>query len=312
MDVLQYARYKHPSGGLPITWFISSCVESPQGKNDSTSSHMDYLLSPLPSPENPRRNAVSDSQFCSDDECCSEVFLPTDSDYDSSEALSPRDMDLLYCPTPGFQQQIGYGLSGSAPDVLQEHELQVECQQSTSFHGVSESAAESSRSLTAGAISKNIIGKTGDSTNTPNKKGSVLSKAPRYQKYRHLNQNRRLCFHRETQSLSLCEGVYTHVHQAELTPEPNAPTKITTFPQVSCASSELSFARNTRVGNLASVGKVILDLCQHGSSQESGSWSLSVCGSRPSADEAQSPRGTALETDCDGLGEIQTSDSSVL
>uniref|UniRef100_UPI00398E95E2 ankyrin repeat and fibronectin type-III domain-containing protein 1-like n=1 Tax=Pristiophorus japonicus TaxID=55135 RepID=UPI00398E95E2 len=59
LAALQYARYKHPSGGLPITWLISSSEEAPQGKNDSTSSHMDYLPSPSPSPESRHRKAVS-------------------------------------------------------------------------------------------------------------------------------------------------------------------------------------------------------------------------------------------------------------
>lgn len=36
--------------------------------------------------------SVVESQPGSDEEGCSEVFLPTDSDYDSSDALSPREL----------------------------------------------------------------------------------------------------------------------------------------------------------------------------------------------------------------------------
>ncbi|XP_078082022.1 ankyrin repeat and fibronectin type-III domain-containing protein 1-like [Mustelus asterias] len=302
MDALQYARNKQPSGGLPIVWLISSSVEPLQEKNNSTSSHMDYLLSPFPSPENPRGSAVCDSQCCSDDDCCSEVFLPTDSDYDSSEALSPRDQDLLYYPGPEFRQQIGYCLSGSAPDVLQVHELQLkECEQSTSFQAASESATESSRNLKVGSMSKNIPGQANDPNNSHflSKKGSSQSKARRYQKYRHFHQNRSLCFQREAQSLSLSEGVYTHGQDTGLIP---------------CVSNEVSLTEIPRAGDpTAAVGKIILDLCHKSSSQEeAASWSLSICSPLPSPVGAGSPRGIALETDCDELCDIHTSDSSVL
>lgn len=65
----------------------------------------------------------SDSQLGSDEDGCSEVFLPTDSDYDSSEALSPRELDLLYSSQQDLSQQAVHALGGSAPDVLQIHEL---------------------------------------------------------------------------------------------------------------------------------------------------------------------------------------------
>lgn len=51
------------------------------------------------------------------------MFLPADSDYDSSDALSPRDLDLLYSPPQELSQQASHLLGGSAPDVLQIHEL---------------------------------------------------------------------------------------------------------------------------------------------------------------------------------------------
>ncbi|KAM9425570.1 ankyrin repeat and fibronectin type-III domain-containing protein 1 isoform 2-T3 [Pholidichthys leucotaenia] len=125
-DALQYARYKQPHGGVPITCLVDASVsesDSGQQKTDSTSSTMDYLPTPSPSPELHRRKAISDSLLGSDEEASSEVFLPTDSDYDSSDALSPRELDLLYSPAPDLSQQAIHSLGGSAPDVLQIHEL---------------------------------------------------------------------------------------------------------------------------------------------------------------------------------------------
>ncbi|XP_037610455.1 ankyrin repeat and fibronectin type-III domain-containing protein 1 isoform X2 [Sebastes umbrosus] len=125
-DALQYARYKQPRGGVPITCLVDADApesDSGQQKTDSTSSNMDYLPTPSPSPELRRRKAISDSLLGSDEDGSSEVFLPTDSDYDSSDALSPREMDLLYSPAQDLSQQALHSLGGSAPDVLQIHEL---------------------------------------------------------------------------------------------------------------------------------------------------------------------------------------------
>ncbi|XP_023805304.1 ankyrin repeat and fibronectin type-III domain-containing protein 1 isoform X2 [Oryzias latipes] len=107
-DALQYARYKQPCGGLPIMCLMdakSPDSDSHHQSTDSPSSTMNFLPtpSPSPSPEHHRRKAISDS------------------DYDSSDALSPRDQDLL-C-SPDLSQQAGYLLGGSAPDVLQIQEL---------------------------------------------------------------------------------------------------------------------------------------------------------------------------------------------
>ncbi|XP_047464954.1 ankyrin repeat and fibronectin type-III domain-containing protein 1 isoform X2 [Mugil cephalus] len=117
-DALQYARYKQPHGGVPVTCLVDASApetEPGQQKTDSTSSTMDFLPTPSPSPEFHRRKTISDGS--------SEVFLPTDSDYDSSDALSPRDLDLLYSPAQDLSQQAVHSLGGSAPDVLQIHEL---------------------------------------------------------------------------------------------------------------------------------------------------------------------------------------------
>ncbi|XP_061732006.1 ankyrin repeat and fibronectin type-III domain-containing protein 1 isoform X1 [Nerophis ophidion] len=125
-DALQYARYKHPRGGVPVTCLVDASEagsDSGQQKNDSASSNMDSPPTPSPSPQLSHRKAISDSLLCSDEDGFSEVFLPTDSDYDSSDALSPRELDLLYSPPQDLSQQALHSLGGSAPDVLQIHEL---------------------------------------------------------------------------------------------------------------------------------------------------------------------------------------------
>lgn len=61
-DALQYARYKQPRGGVPITCLVDANApdsDSGQQKTDSTSSTMDYLPTPSPSPELRRRKAIS-------------------------------------------------------------------------------------------------------------------------------------------------------------------------------------------------------------------------------------------------------------
>lgn len=60
-DALQFARYKQPRGGVPITSLINarSSPETSQTKTDSTSSNMDYLPTPSPSPEPRHRKTGS-------------------------------------------------------------------------------------------------------------------------------------------------------------------------------------------------------------------------------------------------------------
>ncbi|KAF0025339.1 hypothetical protein F2P81_022220 [Scophthalmus maximus] len=146
MDALQYARYKQTSGGISISWIIDFSREVLPDKPPSTSSQPDFMPSPLPSPEPCRKH--SDFAGLSDEEGSSEVFLTTDSDYDSSRAQSPRELDLLP-PSPlsssapleprGYLRSDGSGSGGgmclggggrgggaldSTPDVLQASELQ--------------------------------------------------------------------------------------------------------------------------------------------------------------------------------------------
>ncbi|XP_061562125.1 ankyrin repeat and fibronectin type-III domain-containing protein 1 isoform X2 [Phycodurus eques] len=147
MEALQYARYKQPTGGISIGGLIDFSKDVMPDKPTSTSSQPDFMPSPLPSPEPCRKH--SDFAGLSDEEGSSEVFLTTDSDYDSSRAQSPRELDLLP-PSPlstsapleprGFLRSDGSGsgvgigrggqgggsgaLRDSTPDVLQASEQQ--------------------------------------------------------------------------------------------------------------------------------------------------------------------------------------------
>lgn len=55
MDALQHARYKQPSCGVSLGGFLSEAGGAMKEKTRSTSSHLDYLPSPAPSPETSRK-----------------------------------------------------------------------------------------------------------------------------------------------------------------------------------------------------------------------------------------------------------------
>ncbi|XP_069511039.1 ankyrin repeat and fibronectin type-III domain-containing protein 1 [Ambystoma mexicanum] len=216
MDALHYARYKQPPAGLLITKFIDVNEEQIQKKNNSTSSHLDCLPSPPPSPEARRRNAVSDSQPCSDEEGCSEVFLPTDSDYDSSDALSPRELDLVYSSSNDISQQAFGGLGGSAPDVLQVHDMKP-------CLTLKEECSMGDASTDYCTRYMDSLSVTGFPSKSPDKaaqmkQGLTLLGKKRPTKLQHYNyfsrHHRWLRVHSESQSLSLSDGVYTqHLSQ---------------------------------------------------------------------------------------------------
>uniref|UniRef100_A0A8C2Z7A9 Fibronectin type-III domain-containing protein n=1 Tax=Cyclopterus lumpus TaxID=8103 RepID=A0A8C2Z7A9_CYCLU len=139
MDALQYARYKQPTGGISISWIIDFSKEDSICNLEKchffTYKHF--------------FSHSADFAGLSDEEGSSEVFLTTDSDYDSSRAQSPRELDLLP-PSPlsssaplesrGFLRSDGSGSGGgmclggggrvagslrdSTPDVLQASEPQ--------------------------------------------------------------------------------------------------------------------------------------------------------------------------------------------
>uniref|UniRef100_A0A8C6RXB9 Ankyrin-repeat and fibronectin type III domain containing 1 n=1 Tax=Nannospalax galili TaxID=1026970 RepID=A0A8C6RXB9_NANGA len=213
MDALQFARYKQPVSGLPITKLIDPSKEQNLKKISSTSSHIDCLPSTSPSPETHRRKTVSESQPCSDEEGCSEVFLPTDSDYDSSDALSPRDLDLVYLSSHDISQQALSGLSGSAPDVLQVHDVKASAGQDA--QGLAQapdtdhSCAEFLHSLTLTGLAPKNHAKMAPGGRPP--LGFLGRRKPgKHQHYGGFSRHHRwLRMHSETQSLSLSEGVYT-------------------------------------------------------------------------------------------------------
>ncbi|KAM9015946.1 ankyrin repeat and fibronectin type-III domain-containing protein 1-like isoform 1-T1 [Ara ararauna] len=126
MDALQHARYKQPSCGVSLSGFLSETGGAMKEKTRSASSHLEYLTSPAPSPETIRK-LNSDSHGLSDEEGSSEVFLATDSDYDSSRAQSPKELDLVYSSMGPecCSRRAAHALQDSAPDVLQNHELKT-------------------------------------------------------------------------------------------------------------------------------------------------------------------------------------------
>lgn len=169
--------------------------------------------------------AFAESQPCSDEEGCSEVFLPTDSDYDSSDALSPRDLDLVYLSSHDIAQQTLSGLSGSAPDVLQVHEVKATLGSGQDSQGpvqgsdTDHSCAEFLHSLTLTGLAPKNHAKMVPGTPRPPLGFLGKRKPGKHQHYGGFSRHHRwLRMHSETtqsQSLSLSEGVYTqHLSRA--------------------------------------------------------------------------------------------------
>ncbi|XP_072535282.1 ankyrin repeat and fibronectin type-III domain-containing protein 1 isoform X2 [Salminus brasiliensis] len=127
VEVLQCARYKQQPAGVSLSSIIDFTKEAVPEKTPSTSSQPDYLPSPVPSPV-PSPHTSRKHSALSDDEGSLEVFLTTDSDYDSSRAQSPRELDLLppvspshthtYTRTPSFTRTPPH-TDPCQPDVLQ-------------------------------------------------------------------------------------------------------------------------------------------------------------------------------------------------
>ncbi|XP_063152626.1 ankyrin repeat and fibronectin type-III domain-containing protein 1 [Candoia aspera] len=221
-EALQYARYRPTTSGLPLMKILDLSEEPLQKKISSTSSHLDCLPSPPPSPEMEiqRRKAVSDSQPYSDEEGCSEVFLPTDSDYDSSDALSPRELDLVYSSSQDISHQAVSCLSGSAPDVLHVHDIKPCLTPKQNPRGSSvletdvDQSTENMQSLSIGRLSPKSTEKNSSSRQSLSFLGK--KKHGKHQHYSYFSRHHRwLRVHSETQSVSLSEGLYTpHLTQA--------------------------------------------------------------------------------------------------
>ncbi|XP_074463855.1 ankyrin repeat and fibronectin type-III domain-containing protein 1 isoform X3 [Larus michahellis] len=230
-EALQYARYKQPAAGLPIMKLVDLSEEHSQKKISSTSSHLDCLPSPPPSPEGriQRRKAVSDSQPCSDEEGCSEVFLPTDSDYDSSDALSPRELDLIYSSSHDISQQAGSGLGGSAPDVLQVHEMKpcLTLKEGLTECGAFDTNAEYCTEYMNNLAMSELTPKSIDKSSSSKQPLSFLGKKKlgKHQHYNYFSRHHRwLRVHSETQSGSLSEGIYTQhlMRSSDVSQEPTS------------------------------------------------------------------------------------------
>ncbi|XP_018616903.1 ankyrin repeat and fibronectin type-III domain-containing protein 1 isoform X2 [Scleropages formosus] len=294
-DALQYARYKQPLGGLPITWLVDPNVETTMQKNDSTSSHMDYLPTPSPSPEMRRRK---DSQAGSDEEGCSEVFLPTDSDYDSSDALSPRDLDLVYSSSQDISQQAVCALSGSAPDVLQVHDIRYSvCRRDGPE---AESCAGSMEGLMLTAIpprsaDRVLSGKL--PANLPSKRKLL----PRSQAQQGIlgRPQRWLRVQSESQATSLSEGVYTQQRDTDL-------PLVSVAGELQCTGSP-EVARVLRRDTKQNVRRITVEPCKEASpSQDTCSWTLDVGEYSDTTTVYESS--TAQDTDSDDQTNAQVSE----
>ncbi|XP_028332867.1 ankyrin repeat and fibronectin type-III domain-containing protein 1 isoform X2 [Gouania willdenowi] len=200
-DALQFARYKKPHGGVPVSLLLNARADSAQPKTDSTSSALDCPLSP------PAGQTTLDCQLGSDEDASSEVFLPTDSDYDSSDALSPPDLlspDLSACALGGSPRALG----GSAPDVLHVHELRYRsCQSVDSAPPLSLAPALSDTTKTLEGLSLSRANQASPLVNASTKR-RLLSRSHGGQYFS--GPQRWLRSHNgESVSDVLSEGVYT-------------------------------------------------------------------------------------------------------
>ncbi|RMB95340.1 hypothetical protein DUI87_28327 [Hirundo rustica rustica] len=252
-EALQYARYKQPAAGLPIKKIVDLSEVHAQKKMSSTSSHLDCLPSPPPSPEPriQRRKAVSDSQPCSDEEGCSEVFLPTDSDYDSSDALSPRELELIYSSSQDISQQAGSGLGGSAPNVLQAHDMKpcLAPREDLRDCGAPDTNAECCTEQMSSLTMSELTPKSTDKFSSSKQPLGFLGKK-KLGKHQHYNyfsrQHRWLRVHSETQAGFLSEGVYTQ----HLMRSPDLPQEPTSGEQV---KSPIDGSRSTFAPHASSL-----------------------------------------------------------
>ncbi|XP_054860667.1 uncharacterized protein ankfn1 isoform X1 [Amphiprion ocellaris] len=330
-DALQSARYKQPRGGVPITCLVDASApesDSGQQKTDSTSSTLDYLPTPSPSPELRRRKGISDSLLGSDEDASSEVFLPTDSDYDSSDALSPRELDLLYSPGADLSQQAVHSLGGSAPDVLQIHELRYSvCPPrdlplspgvrdksspllpSSPSLPLSPSLSNATRTLEGLSLSKEGSAPLRALANPPTKR-KLLSRSHRGQYFS--GPQRWLRGNGDTTG-SLCEGVYTKQ------PDPDLPS-----PQGSTYVSHASCVLESRKGRHREprphVRRIFVEPCKEPSWEEepdggtreavkAAGVSVVVSGGEGEEPEGEEPEGAAAqEVDSDDQTNTQVSE----
>uniref|UniRef100_UPI00398E9FEB ankyrin repeat and fibronectin type-III domain-containing protein 1-like n=1 Tax=Pristiophorus japonicus TaxID=55135 RepID=UPI00398E9FEB len=99
-DVLQYARYRQPPTGTPLSWLmeISTFVENE--KPESAADHQDSTVS---SPDYDSRKNPSECKEIPDED---DVFWPMEGDCDSNLALGSDQLDSA-CPRGGAHHQQG-------------------------------------------------------------------------------------------------------------------------------------------------------------------------------------------------------------
>ncbi|XP_048026457.1 ankyrin repeat and fibronectin type-III domain-containing protein 1 isoform X5 [Megalobrama amblycephala] len=314
-NALQYARYKQPLGWVPITWLVDVSVEPPVQKNDSTSSNTDYVPTPSPSPEMRRRKPTigkcyfsiaaihPESQPGSDEEGCSEVFLPTDSDYDSSDALSPRDLDLVYSSAQDLSHQAVHVLSGSAPDVLQMHDLKYSACSKSILE--TESCTKDMEDLSLSSYSVKATDKPSRCKflADPPTKRKMLSKSHPQRSY-FGGPHRWLRVQSESHTPSLSEGIYTRQSDMDLPLEtPLSPTN----------SYSLDEYRATYRESKPNVRRIFVESCSKTSPcRDAPHWEEEEKGSRgEAAGETGSGYGTTAEAqdvDSDELTNEQVSE----
>ncbi|XP_016335828.1 ankyrin repeat and fibronectin type-III domain-containing protein 1-like [Sinocyclocheilus anshuiensis] len=290
-NALQHARYKQPLGWVPITWLVDVSVEPPVQKNDSMSSNTDYVPTPSPSPEMRRRKSTIESQPGSDEEGCSEVFLPTDSDYDSSDALSPRDLDLVYSSAQDLSHQAVHVLSGSAPDVLQMHDLKYRACSKSILE--TESCTKDMEDLSLSSYSV----KTTDKPSRckfladPPTKRKLLSKSHPQRSY-FGGPHRWLRIQSESPTPSLSEGIYTRQSDIDLPLE--SPLSLSHSPTTSYSLDEYRAPYRESKPN---VRRIFVESCSKTSPcRDAPHWEEEETGSRgATAREAGSGYSTTAE-----------------
>ncbi|XP_069762371.1 ankyrin repeat and fibronectin type-III domain-containing protein 1-like isoform X2 [Narcine bancroftii] len=119
MDILQYARYRHPPGGIALSYLLDLNTDRTRDSRQSCSSGSDYLPSPIPSPETRHRllGPQAGSPPVTHMKGSSEVFMATSSDHES-KAQTPKELDLIPLSMANSGRRLSLDLQDGAPDVL--------------------------------------------------------------------------------------------------------------------------------------------------------------------------------------------------
>lgn len=247
------------------------------------------------------------------------MFLPTDSDYDSSDALSPRELDLVYSSSQDISQQAVSGLSGSAPDVLQVHDMKPCLALKEECSALDPNAEFCTRYME----NLSVVGfpsKTTEKTSNSKQHFSLLGKK-RSGKRQHCNyfsrHHRWLRVHSESQSLSLSEGIYTqHKSRAvDFSEEPTSGQPIT-IPVESPRSTFLPHTESLPEDGKSKYSESKINVRriyvepykQSLSEEESKMWTLNIEGSRSPAKEPSLQVIAAPNLDPDEKNNLQLSE----